>query len=297
MRLRQVEVFHAVYTSGSMTAAAEVLNVTQPSISKVLAYAEQQLGYELFDRVRGTLVPTPEAHRLFEHVSTVYRDMEQLRSVANNLRSPDATRVRVAATPAFGIDLLPAAIASYLKSHGETLFEIETLHYDEIAQALFESRTDIGLAFDPPPRPGIAEERIATAEFVVLAPIDMHISDKDQLELKDLADLPFINLSRRGPLGRTLTAHLDTSDTELKTVASSETYHIAGSLVAKGVGVTIVDEITAKSADPEVVKIWRLKPRIKFHISILHIDQHPLSINARQFVKYLKEQVAEFLAH
>jgi len=65
MRLRQIEVFHAIYTSGSMTNAARLLNVSQPSVSKVLAHAEQQLGYALFDRVKGKLVATPEADRLF----------------------------------------------------------------------------------------------------------------------------------------------------------------------------------------------------------------------------------------
>ena len=57
--LRQIEVFHAVYSSGSMTNAAALLNVSQPSVSKVLAHAEQQLGYRLFDRVKGKLIPTP----------------------------------------------------------------------------------------------------------------------------------------------------------------------------------------------------------------------------------------------
>ena len=57
MRLRQIEVFHAVYTCGTMTSAARLLNVSQPSVSKVLAHAEQQLGYPLFERVRGKLVP------------------------------------------------------------------------------------------------------------------------------------------------------------------------------------------------------------------------------------------------
>jgi DNA-binding transcriptional LysR family regulator len=55
MRLRHIEVFHAVYSCGSVTRAAEVLRVSQPSVSKVLAHAEQQLGYALFDRVRGKL--------------------------------------------------------------------------------------------------------------------------------------------------------------------------------------------------------------------------------------------------
>ena len=104
MRLRQIEVFHAVYSTGSMTSAAAMLNVSQPSVSKVLAHAEQQLGYLLFDRVKGKLVATPEAHRLFAHVSAVYRDVDRLRHVAEHLRQGNWGRIRVACAPAFGLD-------------------------------------------------------------------------------------------------------------------------------------------------------------------------------------------------
>ena len=100
MRLRQIEVFHAVYSSGTMTNAAAKLNVSQPSVSKVLAHAEQQLGYRLFDRVKGKLIPTPEAHQLFKHVREVYEDVDRLRHVASNLKAASAGRIRVASTPA-----------------------------------------------------------------------------------------------------------------------------------------------------------------------------------------------------
>ena len=296
MRLRQVEVFHAIYTTGSMTAAAELLNVTQPSISKVLAHAEQELGYLLFDRVRGKLVPTPEAERLFEDVLVVYQDMETLRSVARNLRKPDKPRIHVAATPAFGIDLLPSAIASYLAGHEESLVEVETLHFDEMAQALLESRIDLALAFDPLPRPGIEEEAIADAEFVVLAPSDINVSDKPQVELDDLAGLPFISLSQRGPLGQLLTAHLESSNLEFNTVARSETYHVAKSLVQKGAGVTIIDEITARSSMNDSVSMWRLKPSLRFRIAVMHVDRQPLSVSARAFVECLRRETLQFLA-
>ena len=85
MRLRHIEVFDAVYTSGSVTRAGKLLNVSQPSVSKVLAHAEQQLGFPLFERVKGRLVPTPEADRLHAHVKRVNRHLERLRDVASNL--------------------------------------------------------------------------------------------------------------------------------------------------------------------------------------------------------------------
>ena len=144
MRLRQIEVFHAIYTTGSMTNAATLLNVSQPSISKVLAYAEHQLGYRLFDRVKGKLFPTPEAHQLFALVKTVYRDVDRLRHVAANIKVASAGRIRVASTPAFGLEVLPRAIASFRQEYPETVFDIETLHLDEMSDALRESRVDIG---------------------------------------------------------------------------------------------------------------------------------------------------------
>ena len=69
MRLRHIEVFHAVYSAGSITGAAKLLNVSQPSVSKVLAHAEQQLGFQLFNRVKGKIIPTKEAERLIDHVT------------------------------------------------------------------------------------------------------------------------------------------------------------------------------------------------------------------------------------
>ncbi len=295
MRLRHAEVFHAVYTGGSITAAARILNVTQPSVSKVLAHAEQVLGYTLFERVRGVLIPTPEAHRLFESVSTVYHSMEQLRHLARNLKSSDESRIRVAATPAFGLQLLPSAIASFLIVHGKTVFEIETLHYEEMVPALEEQRVDIGLAFAPPAKPGLGINEIATAEFVVLAPVNMKISDKEVLSIQDLGSLPFIELSGRSPLGQMLTGRLEDRRAEFRTVVSCDTYHVAEALVAEGIGVTIIDEITALSAGRGSVRIWHLVPTIQFPISIIHADSHPLSMVARQFAEHLQLMTVEFL--
>ena len=184
MRLRQIEVFHAVYSTGSMTSAAAMLNVSQPSVSKVLAHAEQQLGYLLFDRIKGKLVATPEAHRLFAHVSTVYRDVDRLRHVAENLRQGNSGRIRVACAPAFGLEVLPKAIKTFQDEHSDTVFEIETLHIDEMAEALLESRVEIGFAFDAGRIPGIVDETLASSRFVVLAPPAVDFAGKKALKAK-----------------------------------------------------------------------------------------------------------------
>lgn len=296
MRLRQIEVFHAIYTGGSMTNAAAMLNVSQPSVSKVLAHAEQQLGYRLFDRVKGKLIPTPEAHQLIRHVRKVYKDVDHLRQLSRNLKAASAGRIRVASTPAFGLEILPRAIASFRESHEDVLFEIETLHLEEIRDALLESRIDVGLTFDPMERPGIRRRRLARARFFVLAPDESMFGNRTELSIDDLRDRPFIALNNRGPLGQTLAEYFAASHIVPSVVAWTETYHIAKALVAAGAGVTIADEITARSAIGSNVVVLPLEPPVQFDISLLHLADTPLSIATKRFTQHLGQVVRDLLA-
>ena len=295
MRLRHIEVFQAVYTSGSVTGAAEILNVSQPSVSKVLAHAEQQLGYALFDRVRGKLVPTPEADLLFSHVRSVSDSVDRLRHVAENLRSAEAGTIRIAATPAFGIDMLPKTIASYREIHSGTLFVVETLHHEEMANALLESRLDVGLAFDSEPVPGIETELLGLGSFVALTPADVGFGARKSLRLEDLAKHRFIGLDDRGPLGRLLSTHIASSGVRMNTVAYAETYQVAKAMVAYGVGVTVVDEVTARSSGHSTVKLWPLSPKLQFRIVVLQNNRVPMSMVCRQFVEHLRGGIQSFL--
>lgn len=60
MDVRQIEAFHAVMTSGTTARAAQVLRISQPAVSKAIASLERAVGFALFDREKGRLVPTPE---------------------------------------------------------------------------------------------------------------------------------------------------------------------------------------------------------------------------------------------
>jgi len=295
MRLRHIEVFQAVYSTGSVTRAAEVLSVSQPSVSKVLAHAEQQLGYALFDRVRGKLIPTPEADQLYSHVIDVNDSVDRLRHVAENLRAAEEGRIRVGATPAFGIDLLPKAIASYRETHSDTTFSVETLHHDELAQALLESRLDVALAFEPDRIAGIAAELLGYGRFVALAPQSMDFAGRRKISLSDLEGSDFISLNKRGPLGRLLSAHIESSGVQFKVVAHAETYQVAKALVAYGVGVTIIDDVTARSSGHDNVRAWPLAPDLRYSIAVLRLDKAPLSMVCRRFVDHLKTCVNDFL--
>ncbi len=293
MRLRHIEVFHAVYTSGSMTQAAQFLSVSQPSVSKVLAHAELQLGFKLFERARGRLVPTPEAERLIQPVAQLFEHLGEVRRVAANLRDAGEGRIRVAATPALGLEIVPRLVASFMAEFPGALFELETLHHGEIASALKESRIDLGLAFEPGPLTGVASQSLAQGQIVMIAPRSMGLSPDQKFGLAEIAGLPLVQLHSRSPLGHLIQARFDALDVVPSVVAIAETYHMAKSLVAQQLGVALVDEITARSEPAGNIDIFSLDHEMPFDICMLSLAGVPLSRPCQRFV----EHVAGVLGH
>ena len=295
MRLRHIEVFHAVYNCGSITGAAKLLNVSQPSVSKVLAHAEQQLGFPLFDRHKGKIVPTREAERLINHVNHAYRNINELRRVSKNLGSAESGVIRIAVTPALGIDIVPAAVASYLEQHPDTMFEIETLHQHQIVRALRELRIDFGIVFNPPATQGIKIDHLVTAEFVALSNDTSGSGKQSKMKLEELNGRRFVNLSTRSPLGQILETRFESSNIKFRSVANVETYQTAKALVAHGAGMALIDEITARSTGHDNVIARYLEPPLQFEVSILHTVSDPLSIITQRFIDHLKTEFSVFL--
>jgi DNA-binding transcriptional LysR family regulator len=295
MRLRHIEVFHAVYNCGSITGAARLLNVSQPSISKVLAHAELQLGYPLFDRHKGKIVPTREAERLIDHVNQAYRNINELRRVSKNLGSAESGVIRIAVAPALGIDIIPAAIASYLEQHPDTMFEIETLHQHQVVRALRELRIDFGIVFSPPATQGIKIDHLVTAEFVAISNSSSSLGKQSKLTLEELDGKRFVNLNTRSPLGQLLETRFESSNIKLRSVANVDAYQTAKALVANGAGMALIDEITARSNGHDTVTAQYLDPPLPFEVSILHTVTDPLSILTQRFIDHLKTEFNAFL--
>ncbi len=296
MRIRHIEVFHAVYTCRSVTRAARLLNVSQPSVSKVLSLAELQLGFKLFDRGGGRLIPTREAEHLFSHVSRLFDEIGVVKRVAENLRDVGEGKIRLAATPTLGIALVPELVATFLTAHKGVHLELETLHFDEIVSALAESRIDLALAFDPPAHSQLTSKPLATGEFVFVKPHNMDIDARAPVDLAQLEpDLPFVRLNNRGPLGQLLDNYLLQEDASFNVVATTETYHIAHALVARGVGVSIIDAITASTLHTPSVEVLALRVPLHFDVCAVELDQAPQSKIRASFVSHAESVMRTML--
>jgi len=109
-KLRQMEVFRAVMLTGSINAAAKMLYVSQPAVSKLVAHTETTLGLRLFERAKGRLIPTAEAQALFREVEQVYQSALRVDEFARALALGPASLLRVACSPSLATAIVAPAI-------------------------------------------------------------------------------------------------------------------------------------------------------------------------------------------
>ena len=276
MRTRHIEVFNSIYKTGSVTAAAKLLNVSQPSVSKVLAHAEQQLGFRLFERIKMKLVPTPEANILFKHTSVMEDVLIDINQISERLTEFPVDRVRVSCTPSLGIDFLPNAIAEFKVINPNVDFEISTLHYSYLRNNIKDTSLDLAIAQDQIEDEEIGIIDIKKGTFVILEPLNV-----------DRKKLPFIKLSINSPIGRKLNKYIEKEKLNIQSSITSDNFQMAASLVNNGIGYTILDEYTAKACQSVNTKITELDQKLHFNISLMFLKNNPLSISANSFIEFL----------
>ena len=154
IRLRQLEMLWAVIECGSMKGGAAQLGISVPVVSRGLAQLEQTLGYSLFLREGGKLVPTPEAERLTPSLARMFSAQSELRRLAFGPGSGKRPRLVLAVTPgleAFSAGWLTRIAASETLS--EWLPSLEVLEVSQHDLAIREGRVAMAVSLEAPPEP------------------------------------------------------------------------------------------------------------------------------------------------
>ena len=291
MNLRHIEIFHAVYTNGSISAAARVLNVSQPSVSKMLRHAESLLGFELFQRITGRLIPTQDAHALFAEVKEIQDRVYALREAGRNLKNGTGGVLRISALPSLALGVLPTATATFLKRNPAVRFDLQTVHHGDLLRKLYERETDVAIAYRVPPAAPIGARLLGAGELVLLYREQDYPDAPPAIELGALRGKPFVSTAASGPIGQLLAQELQRQDVELDEIVSARTFYISCALVRDGVGLTVIDSFTARSSLAAGLAVRPLKPRIIFDIHAMFLTDRPPNALALEFLKTLERVI------
>lgn len=291
MNLRHIEVFHAVYSVGTISGASRLLNVSQPSVSKIVKHAETRLGFSLFTLVRGRLTPTDEAHILFREVDDLHSRIDTFQRAARNLRSTSEGHIRVGVLPSLALAATPLAIARFRRQFPLVTFDVSAIHHDAFRESLMSRECDFVIGHHVPSDPEIASSPLGSGRVGALFCSGMFAPDLDTISLDQLRQHEVIGLAPSVAIGD-LVGPIISRATGGAPAIQVRSVYIAAALARSCAGVAIVDEFTAQAFVDGDLHFRPIVPATTFDLSVQHLASHPLSRLARSFIE-LKRQMLE----
>lgn len=297
MRLRHIEVFNAVMLTGSVSAAARMINVTQPAVSRTLQHAELQLGFPLFQRTGGRLVPTAEAQALYPHIERLFAQLDEVQRLASSLKAGRGQdELRVLTVLGLSFEVFPRAMRLFHAKHPKVLVHHQALHSVQIVSALALQEADVGFVFNPGSHPALAQELLGERRVMVVAPkglLTPRVLKAGHVGWAQLAKLPLIAIDAQDPLGTRLAHAQREHEQALRPVMTVQTYHVALALAHHGVGAALVEGCAATSADLNKVDVLPLEPAVLTTVHMLRPIARPHSVVARSFTRCLQQALSQ----
>lgn len=158
MKFRHVEIFRSLMTTRSVTRTAEDLHTSQPTASRYLAEFEREIGFALFVRSRGKLVPTHEAYGLLEEVERSFTGLSRIAQVAANIAAFRTERLRISSISSLALGLLAATVPRFCARHEDVEIALEVGSYEEVMSKIATRQCEVGFVAYPVDRPGIVEQ-------------------------------------------------------------------------------------------------------------------------------------------
>jgi DNA-binding transcriptional LysR family regulator len=276
---RQIEVFSAVMQAGHVTRAAELLHTSQPTVSREIARLERVLGLVLFDRRKGRLQPTARALALMEEVRLSYVGLDRIASTAVALRSHAHGRLQVACLPALAHALLPDAIRRFVGRQAEAAVSLAPLDSPQLEAALSEQRFDLGLSERREPPSACDWQPLLVADEVAVLPAAHPLCARVRLEPADFQNQPFTSLSPADPYRLQIDALFESAGVQRELRLETASSVSVCALVREGLGLGIVNPLTALAMAGEGLVVRPLTVAIPFQVAVMTPrwrDVHPL---------------------
>lgn len=266
---RLLECFHATMSVGTVTGAAEVLNTSQPAVSRSLRQLEDAVDMVLFTRSGNRVTPTDAARLLFQEVDRSFRSIRQIGRFAEEIRNLQQGRIHIALAPAYSQNFAVSATTAFRRNRRGVHTVMSTRLTHEISDMVVRQQCDIGLSAYGVEPEGTEAIPFTDASEVCVLPIGHPLSDQPLIRMADLHGRDFIYLSQNDPYARRLERHLEEGGVRPTPVMEVDNSLIAAEAVSQGLGISVINPFSARDFKTRGVCIRRLEIDLPFHSVIL----------------------------
>jgi DNA-binding transcriptional LysR family regulator len=246
----------AVSRTGSLATAADRLGYTPSAVSQQIRALERELGTVVAERHGRGVVLTEPGRVLAEHAQRIVDALGAAEAELEAIAGLRAGVLRVAWFSTAGAVLVPRAIARFRKRHPDVELVIDEADPDDCVQRLHDGALDLAVVYrfrDDPPLPGELRLRELMEDRLLIAlPPDHRLARRRRIRLAELADETWIQGVRSGATVATLPAACRQAGFEPRIALQTDDPMAWQGLVAAGVGIGVVPQITLPSARRDI---------------------------------------------
>ncbi len=261
VNLHQVEAFKAVIENGTVSRAAEILHVSQPGMSKLIANLEFDTGLKLFDRHKGRLAPTANGMRLYNEIDRIFAGLRQVDNAVDAIRREDQARISIGVLPALSGSFIQRATTAFLRGRPNVFCSIESRSSWGIVDWVVARKFDVGLVDDGFKNPYVTLEPLMEQPMVCVMPLDHPLTAKTTIEPRDLDQVPFVSFPLDSDTGHRIGTLFETHGVKPQIVLVANFVLTVCEFVAAGLGVSLVHPILASGARHQLA-IRRFEPDV-----------------------------------
>lgn len=263
---RMIEAFHAVVMTGSVTRAADALYISQPAVSRLVRDLEAATNLNLFDRRRGRLSVTNDGLMLYEEIENSFIGLKRIEDTARQIRKGETGRLRVSCLPALALSIMPVVINTFIKANPGIKVSLQVIPSPAVLRNLTTQQSDIGFVEANFTSPAVEEMAFFRVDCFCLLPPDHRLKSKAVIRPNDLADETFISLGKGSHTRLVIDAVFENAKVERKCQIDTTLASSAGGMVLNGVGISILDSVTANKYEAQGVVLKKFRPSIHYLI-------------------------------
>lgn len=294
MNFKQLEAFHAFMITGSTIEAAQRLGASQPAVSRLLSQFEQDLGVVLFVRRKGRLHPTNEAGALLPDVQNMIADAESLHRHVNQLRLGGLRRtlIRVQLPSTVAQNVMPDVAEVFLSDFPDVALEVLAGTYETSEVAVLGREADLALVRSPPMNSGLNMVLRLATEAVCILPPNHALVAQETIASADLIGEDLVLLGRQRSLRHQIDQVFRQARMMPQIRAEVHSVEMACRLVARGLGVSIVNGLFAHLCRDMGVECRPFRPKIDYHLGMATLAGQPPHALAPELTRRILEAMS-----
>jgi len=292
VQLHQLVYFVAAARTGHFTRAAELVGVSQPTLSKQIRALENSLGTPLFTRTRSGAELTTAGDALLPHARRIVIDVANAERAVHEVAELRRGRVRLGATPSITDGLLPGVLREFRERYPDIELELEEAGSRLLTEHLLDGRLDVALLITPVSTGAevLRAEQVLHERLVVASPPSDPLPER--VSITDLREVPLV-MFREGYDLRdvTLRACEQAGFTPRFAVEGGEMGAVLR-FVEAGLGHAVVPELVMATRE-QLRRSWIIDPPLTRRVAVVHRDLDRLPLAARAFREVLLERLRD----